>query len=131
MDASVDPWILKEGAAKPILTHPDIQHFTVAQLKDSSGRWNESLIHSSFVEKDVEAILNTSTSPNMCNDVIIWNYDPRGKFVVKSAYRLGSQISQRLQASPSSSKNQELFWKGFKKTKIPPKDQDLWLEDLQ
>lgn len=90
IDASKDPWILKEGATKSILTHPDIRNFIVAQLKDPNGKWNEPLILSSYMDVDATTILNIPTRNNMGDDEIIWNLDPKGKFSVKSVYRLRS-----------------------------------------
>lgn len=121
VDALEDPWIPREGAARPIMISPNIRHFTVAQLKDNHGLWNEILIWDSFLEADATTILNIPTSPNMGDDEIIWNYDPRSQFSVKSTYRLGCQINQNSQASPSNHKSQEVFWKSFWKTNLPSK----------
>lgn len=50
VDASTDPWIPKEGSCKPILAHPKIQNFTVAQLLNFRGTWNEPLGKAFFME---------------------------------------------------------------------------------
>lgn len=101
VDAASDPWIPKEGACIPILANRNAQQFSVAQLILPTGGWNEDMVKDLFLESDANAILNIPLSPMNKEDIIIWHYDSKGFFSVKSAYRLGVQRQQSTEASAS------------------------------
>lgn len=103
------------------MTHPRIQLLSVAHLMDNFGKWNEPLVRESFLEEEAERILNIPINPRLKEDEVIWNLDQKGKFSVKSAYRLGRSLQQALEASSSCSSLQERQWKSFWKAKIPSK----------
>lgn len=77
MEAFKDPWIPKEGFCKPIVVQSEIQDFTLAQLLNSQGMWNETLVKTFCFEGDDRAILNTQICPLVKDDEIIWDLDPQ------------------------------------------------------
>lgn len=66
-----EPWIPKEGCCKPILMHPGVRNFSVAQLLNPQGEWNEALVNDSFMDYDARAILNIPINPRVKEDEII------------------------------------------------------------
>lgn len=110
VDVASDSWIPKEGSSKPIMVNPAIQNFTVAQLLNANGLWNEELVKASFMECDAEAILNILVNPSNREDAIMWDLNPKGIFYVKSAYRMGFQLQSVNEASISQIINNR---KGF------------------
>lgn len=77
IEASTDPWIPKEGLCKPLMTHPSIHHFTVAQLLDNQEMWGESLILGSFLEDEANKIINIPIRSELCKDEVIWPSRPK------------------------------------------------------
>ena len=51
------------------------------------GGWDEPLVRSIFVEEDVKVILTTPINDEY-SDFHAWFFDSKGKFSVKSAYKL-------------------------------------------
>ncbi|CAN1775830.1 hypothetical protein LINPERHAP1_LOCUS13456 [Linum perenne] len=50
--------------------------------------WDEELLESLFPSEEVEAIMSTVTAASSRKDEIIWHYEKRGRYSVKSAYQL-------------------------------------------
>lgn len=70
---------------------------------------------------DASLILNTPTSGINKTDEVIWNYEAKGVFSVKSAYHLASNLALAQEASPSIAKRQSPKWRSFWKLKTIPK----------
>lgn len=129
IDASSDPWIPREGSCKPIAPHPYTQNLTVANLINRNGTWNEQLVSALFINQDANLIINIPLNPQQREDVIIWQYDLKGLFSVKSAYRLGMHSQGQTTASVSNSSQQVSLpnkikicgWKIYKDI-LPTKD---------
>ncbi|MDV3193925.1 MAG: hypothetical protein Q8835_02560, partial [Sweet potato little leaf phytoplasma] len=121
IDASSDPWIPREGSCKPIAPHPNTQNLTVANLIHRNGTWNEQMIRDLYIDQDANLIINIPLNPQQKEDIIIWQFDPKGIFSVKSAYRLGMQSQNQSMASVSNYCHQNSLWKSFWKTPIPSK----------
>ncbi|KAL5576702.1 hypothetical protein UlMin_018401 [Ulmus minor] len=67
-------------------------HSTVSTLIAENGRWNESLIRSSFLDFEADLILSLPRPLSSFRDSYCWHIDKRGNFSVKSAYHLGLEF---------------------------------------
>ena len=65
--------------------------------------WNLSLLREAFLESDVHEILIIPLSLTTEPDGIVWNYDKKGIYSVKSGYRIWrSQLAQNILEAPKS-----------------------------
>jgi len=84
-----DPW-LREGGNSYISSEKvqGIENIRVADLMDSAGiGWNWDLIGEIFNERDKDAIARLALINREGEDKLIWKFDPKGNYTVKSAYR--------------------------------------------
>ncbi|KAK3193033.1 hypothetical protein Dsin_024343 [Dipteronia sinensis] len=96
-----DRWIPRPSTFK-ILSSPELNHDAkVASLVSSSGGWNVDYIRHHFDKDDVELILHIPLSSGYMVDTVLWHFDERGLYNVKSGYHIGRQLV----ASPSTSDN--------------------------
>ncbi|CAN1844080.1 Putative ribonuclease H protein At1g65750 [Linum perenne] len=78
--------------------------------------WDEELIESLFSPEEVEAILGTVTVVSNRRDEIIWHYEKKGRYSVKSAYRLYMEGSAEEQGI-----GQVGDWNKLWSLSVPPK----------
>lgn len=106
--------------------HEDI-HLVSYLISHDSHTWNSKLIHDIFSEEETRLILGTPLSRGNCADRMIWHYEKSGKFIVKSAYKLGLQLAKQGQLldfheGESSSLERPLArWSYIWKIKAPKK----------
>ena len=76
-------------------------------LVDNENNWKTNLIQQNFVKEDAEAILSIPLPRRQSEDKVIWHYDKRGKYKVKSGYQvaLNLKFPDSLNCSNSSSSN--------------------------
>lgn len=55
--------------------------------------WNESLIRSLFMPIDVEVILRIPIPNVPRSDQLVWHYDKRGLYTVKSSYHVALRLN--------------------------------------
>ncbi|XP_045802928.1 uncharacterized protein LOC123896601 [Trifolium pratense] len=76
----------------PIITTPTTQTLLMqrvhALIDMQQGVWNEAVIRSNFNVRDVEEILKIPLVSMARKDDIIWRFDKKGLYSVKSAYRV-------------------------------------------
>ncbi|KAL5845979.1 hypothetical protein ACOSQ3_009503 [Xanthoceras sorbifolium] len=72
-----------------------------------------------FVHDEADAILQLPLSINLMCDSILWHYDKRGNFSVKSAYKLAFQL--QFGDIPSCSNGPSFVWKFIWNLQIPAK----------
>jgi exonuclease I len=83
------PWLREEGnsyvSSIPV---QGTENMKVADLMDNTGSsWNWGLIEGFFNTQDREAISKVSLMNNEKEDKLIWKFNNRGIYTVKSAYR--------------------------------------------
>ena len=76
------------------------------------GIWKLELIQYYFNPIDALAILSIPISPRSPKDRVIWAYNPKGRFTVRSAYKLAHSLSPNLdQSETSNDQADRKFWK--------------------
>ena len=79
-------WLPRPLTFKPI-SRPNLPaDAVVAELIDDEHSWNERLIYSLFDKMDAEAIVRIPLPRIPMRDEVIWHYDKRGQYSVKSGY---------------------------------------------
>ena len=77
-------WLPRPLTFKPI-SRPNLPaDAVVAELIDDEHSWNERLIYSLFDKMDAEAIVRIPLPRIPMRDEVIWHYDKRGQYSVKS-----------------------------------------------
>ena len=86
-----DPWVpwLQGFIPKPKAMQPFPTLLTVSQLiNQNSHEWKSELVHEIFEAKSAQAILSIHLPAGVRPDKLIWVLDPKGRFSVRSAYRV-------------------------------------------
>lgn len=73
----------------------------VSELIDIDNQWNEGLIFQYFVKEDAYMIIKIPFPRQPMADQILWHYDKKVNYSVKSGYQVALKI--KLQDSPSCS----------------------------
>ena len=84
-------WIPRPTTFKPISAPSMGTDTTVAELIDEKQQWREDLILQHFRPEDAEAIMQIPLPKRPKEDQLIWHYDKRGQYSVKSGYQVASQ----------------------------------------
>ena len=100
----------------------------VSSLIDPQLRiWKSDLIQYYFNPIDALAILSTPISPRLPKDRVIWAYHPKGRFTVRSIYKLAQSLSPNLdQSETSNDQADRKFWKVGAETEIWFGGAKLW-----
>ena len=87
--------------------------------------WDVQLLTQMFWEEDVRMIRSLPVHLDM-NDVVGWHYDRKGRFSVKSAYKVhrATEETKMQRARPGAadgSRGKDDFWQRLWKIDCPPK----------
>jgi hypothetical protein len=100
----------------------------VAQLIDeTSATWKEYLIRACFLPVDATAIRNIPLCTRGQPDIWAWNYDPKGMFSIRPAYRMmiNTKINREnyYEGNPGSSNSESVTkgWSSLWKNSVPSK----------
>ena len=88
-----DPWVswLQNFKPKPRLDPITETPLMESQLIDHDlHMWNTNLVNHNFYAQFAQAVLSIAISTRNRPDTIIWIPDPKGKFFVRSAYRIST-----------------------------------------
>ncbi|KAK3211112.1 hypothetical protein Dsin_015818 [Dipteronia sinensis] len=114
-----DRWIQRPSTFK-IISSPKLgSNAKVERLISPSGGWDLQKINCNFDKEDVQEILSIPFGSGKTEDTMLWHYDERGLYTVKSGYCIG----QELAGSPGVSNNlaAKKWWLGLWKLNIPLK----------
>ncbi|KAL5740942.1 hypothetical protein ACOSQ2_030122 [Xanthoceras sorbifolium] len=114
-----DPWIPRPSLFKVFSPRVFPAGASVAGLLSVGGVWNEDLVRCSFLPEEAEIILSIQLSSVSCQDSLLWHYDKRGEFTVRSAYKLAAEAFGK--NIGSSSAGPDPWWKALWSLHIPSK----------
>ncbi|KAL5550989.1 hypothetical protein UlMin_001165 [Ulmus minor] len=111
-------WLPRDGCFK--ISSPRVlgNFAKVNDIITASGSWDSSLIRSSFHHDEAEAILSLPRPRHSRPDSLIWHYDKKRDYTVRSGYWVAIGHSE---VAGSSSSNTTVWWTKFWKLHIPPK----------
>jgi hypothetical protein len=122
-----DPWLPKGEVRTPLTRRGNSILTKVSELIDPvTGAWDSQLVEQTFNEADAAAILSIPIVEDV-EDYCAWHPDNRGKFTVKSAYKLHVGLLHRQYVDPAECANEEMrgwrqqVWKKMWKVECPPK----------
>uniref|UniRef100_A0ACD5UP38 Uncharacterized protein n=1 Tax=Avena sativa TaxID=4498 RepID=A0ACD5UP38_AVESA len=91
-----DPWIPAGDTRRPRTLRGKAIFTKVADLINPiTGGWDEQLVQDHFDPAGAQAILSISICDSM-DDNLAWHFDPKEVFSVKSAYKLGVMLRDRM-----------------------------------
>ncbi|KAH9728345.1 putative reverse transcriptase/RNA-dependent DNA polymerase [Citrus sinensis] len=85
-------WIPRPTTFKPIVEPSLPTGAKVSELILPNQQWNESMINQSFARMDADIIKSILLPRTSQEDEIIWHYDRKGLYSVKSGYQLALKI---------------------------------------
>ncbi|KAL9426438.1 hypothetical protein AB3S75_033257 [Citrus x aurantiifolia] len=105
-------WIPRPQNFKPIAPATLSEDANVACLIDANHQWKETLIHQHFSKEDAEKILQIQLPNSPQPDQILWHYDKKGQYSVKSGYQIARKIkhSDESSCSENSSGQWNVIW---------------------
>ncbi|KAL9411912.1 hypothetical protein AB3S75_045503 [Citrus x aurantiifolia] len=92
---------------------------TVAELIDEKQQWREDLIIEHFRQEDAEAIIQIPLPKRPKEDQLIWHYDKKGHYSIKSGYQVAMRI--KFPEDPSCSNHDQNQWRFIWKLAMPEK----------
>ncbi|KAL0447657.1 UNVERIFIED_CONTAM: hypothetical protein Slati_1893600 [Sesamum latifolium] len=111
------PWLPRPSTFQPLVAPVSLRGDTpVASLFTASKEWNETMIRAEFRRDDAKCILNIPLSATDRKDSIIWHFEEKGCFTVKTTYRLVCAMREEGSCSQLGRS-----WKFIWGSKAPPK----------
>ena len=106
-------WITRPSTFKPISTPNLPSDATVAVLIDNENKWKADLIQKMFSKEDTEAILSIPLPRRKEKDQMIWHYDKKGEYSIKTGYQvaLNKKFPDPLGCLSSNNNNWSIIWK--------------------
>lgn len=121
-----DPWLPRGVTRRPITPRAGSILQKVVELFDPvTEQWDTQLLTQTFWEEDVKLIRSMPVHTEM-DDVVGWHFGPKGKFSVRSAYKVHqdseARKSQRVQPGDTEGSNGKTnFWQKLWNLDCPPK----------
>ena len=118
-----DPWLPLPFSFKPFSSPMEgTEAWVVGDLIDKeSGEWLTTVIHDLFSTEEAHLILKIPLSLRNTEDRLIWHYDSKGVFSVKSGYHVAFSMERMASQASSSGGPRNDLWIKIWKLCIPPK----------
>ncbi|KAK7268454.1 hypothetical protein RIF29_21152 [Crotalaria pallida] len=104
-----------------------------ALIDHDTHQWRQEVIDSLFSKDEKELILSLPRSRSTGNDELIWHFDSKGLFTVRSAYKM--EMAWRTQSSvgdsSSSDPNNNYQWQRLWKANVPNKVKIFWWKAIK
>ena len=112
-------WIPKSLTFKPVFKPNMPTDALVSELINEENRWDEKLIYSHFDRLDVDSIVRIPLLRRPREDEIIWHYEKKRQYTVKSGYQ--TTLKLKFPAMPSSSEAMKNQWNIIWNLALPEK----------
>lgn len=106
-----DNWLPRPNTFKPFSPPKMPTESVVADLIKARNQWDEDKLKKYFIQEDMEVILNIPLLKEKAADEVMWHFDKRGDYSVKSEYQLALKLKYP-EASTSSGNNPRI-WKAL------------------
>ncbi|KAL6227535.1 hypothetical protein ACLB2K_001492 [Fragaria x ananassa] len=120
-----DPWLPLPYTFKPFsLPMHGSEGMRVCELiEEGTGGWNEWLLEELFTPMESEIILKIPLSLNGGEDRLVWHFDNKGCYNVKSGYFVGRLLDGLNRKASGSDSNVQWsrLWCKLWRTQVPPK----------
>lgn len=107
-----DNWLPRPDAFKPISPPALPKDSVVADLLNDMNQWDEDKLNHYFMHEDTAVILKIPLPNGQAGNEILWHFDKRGEFSVKSGYQLALKLKfpEASSNSTSSSNQWKILW---------------------
>ncbi|KAL9426467.1 hypothetical protein AB3S75_033282 [Citrus x aurantiifolia] len=112
-------WLPRPLTFKPISKPSLPDDALVAELINAEHGWNEGLIHRHFATIDAEAIVKIPLPRRPREDEVIWHFNRKGQYSVKSGYQIA--LNLKFPARPTSSAAKQNQWNSIWLLTLPEK----------
>ncbi|KAA3485159.1 reverse transcriptase [Gossypium australe] len=118
-----DPWLLGNDNNRLLVQNMNIQWTTVNHLiDDSSFTWKEDVILKIAESDQANRILSIPLARPDAEDILVWRYDNKGIYTVKSGYRvLITSRSQTISNTMDDTGKYKSFYKQLWELQLPSK----------
>lgn len=121
-----DPWIPLPYSFKPYSTPMDgSENWRVSDIIDHDNHtWLEQVVEDLFNDAEAEIILQLPLSYHTTIDRLIWHFDNKGIYTVKSGYyvaHMTENLEKHASSSAGMSNTGKLLWNKVWKARVPPK----------
>lgn len=114
-----DPWIPRPHLFKPITRpRPDEEEMRVADLMDAAS-WRLDRVERVFWNVDRLDVCSIPLGCRSRPDSLVWHYDSKGSYTVKTGYRLAMKL--RFVPGGSDGNARCLWWRKLWKAHVPKK----------
>ncbi|KAL5798070.1 hypothetical protein ACOSQ2_002890 [Xanthoceras sorbifolium] len=114
-----DSWLPRDSSFRVYSPRLLPDGVSVSALIGAPGRWSRDLVQFYFRPEEADIILSIPLCSSPLRDSLIWHFDKKGCFSVKSAYRLA--LKDSCYDSPSGSRAPSPWWKKLWTLQIPSK----------
>ena len=118
-----DKWIPPPSSGLP-LSPPKLleaEACVSSLIQQSSKTWNATLIDQIFLPSDAELIKSIPLSVRVRDDAVVWSRERNGKYIVRSAYKMLTEVESSSQQSCSDMGTWKKFWKMIWSARVPHK----------
>ena len=112
-------WLPRPSTFKPFSPPKLPLESTVSELIDGENKWKEVLIQQNFMKEDAQQILNIPLPRTPKPDKLLWHFDKRGEYSVKSGYQVA--LNLKFPDHPNSSENKQIPWNIIWASELPTK----------
>ena len=114
-----DNWLLRPKTFRPISPPTLPINSVVVDLIKANKQWDEIKLNHHFMEVDTAEILKIPLPVEQSEDEVLWHYDKRGDYSVKSGYQLA--LRMKFPESSNSSENTTQYWSTLWSLELPEK----------
>ena len=93
ISAFQSPWIPRPRSFMPITSNVESPRDWKMSDFIPERQWDVGLLSSVFWPMDIEVILSIPFSRREVDDRLIWHYNPKGRYKVKSGYWLARELA--------------------------------------
>ncbi|XWS19204.1 hypothetical protein CRYUN_Cryun32bG0111000 [Craigia yunnanensis] len=120
------PWIPKITNFIPSRTDMETDPDTVSELTEKDiQQWGMQMIRATFQEDVGDLIQSIPLGKSCAEDVLVWSYEEKGCYTVKSGYRvlMANEVEGHQQGEENGNQKEKLvrFWRKLWAAKVPSK----------
>ena len=114
-----DNWLPRPETFRPIFPPSLPVSSIVADLIKVDNQWDEIKLRQHFMDVDTAEILKIPLPAKKAEDEVLWHYDKRGNYSVKSGYQLA--LRSKFPDSTSCSEISNQYWSALWSLELPEK----------
>lgn len=124
-----DPWLPLPFSFKPFSPPMEgTEEWVVGDLIDEErGEWLTTVIHDIFTTEEAHLILKIPLSMRNAEDRLVWHYDSKGVFSVKSGYHVALSMERMASQASSSGGSQNDLWIKILEASYSPQGQTVYM----